>query len=188
MPKRTREQQDKHNENRRKVKKEGKKATLCMKYIGIKYPKIYDEVNKLHDIIRALYPGKRDLSTTPEFTRCVQDENVKNNMLQPILEIPLLSKQTTSTIKETTQNDKVEEIPLTIDATDEEIETMIAELREDPDLVSFFNDFHFEEITVETTVETSSLTTQIDQIIDEEFKTLGENFPDIIDNEDQLLW
>ena len=109
-------------------------------------------------------------------------------MLQPILEIPLLSKQTTSTIKETTQNDKVEEIPLTIDATDEEIETMIAELREDPDLVSFFNDFHFEEITVETTVETSSLTTQIDQIIDEEFKTLGENFPDIIDNEDQLLW
>ena len=28
MPKRTREQQDKHNENRRKVKKEGKKSHL----------------------------------------------------------------------------------------------------------------------------------------------------------------
>ena len=166
-----------------------------MKYIGIKYPKIYDEANKLHDIISSLYPGKRDLAATPEFTRCVQDENVKNNMLHPILEIPLLSKQTTSTIKETTQTDKVEEIPLTIDATDEEIQTMIAELREDPDLLSFFNDFHFEETTAETTVETtvetttetSSLTTEIDQIIQEEFKTLGENFPDIIDNEDQLF-
>ena len=67
MPKRTREQQDLHNLNRRKLKKEGKKAIACMKYIGIRYPEIHTEASKLYDSVYVLYPGKRDLLETPEF-------------------------------------------------------------------------------------------------------------------------
>ena len=170
-----------------------------MKYIAIKHPEIYTDACKLYDLISALYPGKRDLTATPEFKRCVENENIKNSMLQPILEIPLMPKQisatttttttTTTTSKEMTQT---EEIPLAIHVADEEIEKMIADLREDPDLMSILNDFHLQEITVETTVETtaetSSFASEIDQMIQEEFNALGRDLPDIMDNEDELFW
>ena len=209
MPKRTRQQQDKHNENRRKVKKEGKKSIVCMQYIGIKYPKIYAEACKLHDYISAVYPGKRDLTRTPEFKRCTEDESVKNSMLQPMLQIPLMPKQihstlTTTTSKEMpqTQSNQTEEIPPVIDVDDQEIQKMIAELRQDPDLTSIFKDFELpsDDIPVETIViETSttecvqqeeipsSFISEIDEII-QEFDALGENFPNIIDNDDQIFW
>ena len=190
MPKRTRQQQDKHNENRRNAKKEGKKAIVCMKYIAIKYPIIHEKVCKLYECINALYPEKRDLTKTPEFMRSTE-EAVNIDLLQPVLEIPLMTKQA-STSKEMPQNDTPEEIPSAIDVLDEEIQTIITELRQDPDLESIFNNFQMQEITVEntveTTVETSSFASDIDKIIQEEFNALGENFPDITDNEDHLFW
>ena len=212
MPKRTREQQDLHNLNRRKLSKEGKKAIVCMKYIGIKYPEICIEASKLYDAVYVLYPGKHDLTKTPEFKYATEGEARKINILQPILEIPLMSKTltTTTTSEETTQTDQTQEVPFAFDATNEEIEAMITELRQDPDLVSIFNDFQFPEITVETeivqtqlpettaettvetdvetTMETSFQISEIDRIIQEEFNALGEDLPDIFDNQDQLFW
>ena len=182
-----------------------------MKYIGIKYPKIYAEACKLHDYISAVYPGKRDLTTTPEFKHCTEDESVKNSMLQPMLQIPLMPKQIHSTLRTTTskempqtQSNQTEEIPPVIDVDDQEIQKMITELRQDPDLASIFNDFELP--AAYTTVETSttvmetsidecvqeeeipsSFVSEIDEII-QEFDALGENFPNIIDNDDQIFW
>ena len=207
MPKRTREQQDLHNLNRRKLKKEGKKAIVCMKYIGIRYPEIHTEASKLYDSVYVLYPGKRDLLETPEFKLATEGDDQKISMLQPILEIPLMSKTlaTTTTPEETTRTDQTQEVPFAFDATNEEIEAMITELRQDPDLVSIFNDFQFPEITVETQLpetsaettvetgvetitETSAQVSEIDRIIREEFMALGEDLPDIFDDQDELFW
>ena len=200
MPKRTREQQDLHNLNRRKLSKEGKKAIVCMKYIGIRYPEIHTEASKLYDSVYVLYPGKHDLLKTPEFKLATEGEGQKISMLQPILEIPLMSKTlaTTTTPEETTRTDQTQEVPFAFDATNEEIEAMIAELRQDPDLVSIFNDFQFPEITVETEIvqtqlpetimETPAQVSEIDRIIREEFMALGEDLPDIFDDQNELFW
>ena len=224
MPKRTREQQDLHNLNRRKLKKEGKKAIVCMKYIEIRYPEIHTEASKLYDSVYVLYPGKRDLLETPEFKFATEGDDKKISMLQPILEIPLMSKTlaTTTTPEETTRTDQTQEVPFSFDATNEEIQAMITELRQDPDLVSMFNDFQFPEITVETQLpettaettvetgvetqllettaettvetgvetitETSAQISEIDRIIREEFMALGDDLPDIFDDQNELFW
>ena len=196
MPKRTRQQQDLHNEARRKLKKDGKKAIFGMKYIELKHPGIHNDVFKLYDLLATLYPGKRDLTQTPEFKKCVENENIKNTMLQPVLEIPLMTNQTPTTITTAPQETtRTEEIPLQLALPDEEIDKMINDLREDPDLMSFFKDFQLNEITVETekttaetTPETSPYAAEIDQIIQDEFKALGADLPDITDNNDELLW
>ena len=184
-----------------------------MKYVEIKYPKIYEEVSKLHHYINQVYPGKRDLTRTHVFKRCIEDQSGKNSTfnLEPLLQIPLIPKQirptTTTTTKEMPQvlSNQTEEIPPVIDVHQEEIEKIIAELREDPDLTSIFNDFELP--AAYTTVETSttvmetsidecvqeeeipsSFVSEIDEIIqDIEFDALGQNFPDISDD-DEIFW
>ena len=219
MPKRTRQQQDRHNETRRKLKKDGKKAIFGMKYIKLKHPEIHDDAFKLYDFLVTLYPGKRDLTQTPGFKKYMENENIKNTMLQPVLdqtpgfkkymenenikntmlqpvlEIPLTAIQTPTTITVPKETTRTEEIPLQLPLSDEETDKMINDLRQDPDLMSFFKDFQLNEITVETektttetTPETSTYAAEIDQIIQDEFKALGNDLPDITDNNDELLW
>ena len=112
---------------------------------------------------------------------------------------------TTTTPEETTRTDQTQEVPFSFDATNEEIQAMITELRQDPDLVSMFNDFQFPEITVETQLpettaettvetgvetitETSAQVSEIDRIIREEFMALGDDLPDIFDDHNELFW
>ena len=82
MPKRTRQQQDLHNEARRKLKKDGKKAIFGMKYIELKHPGIHNDAFKLYDLLAALYPGKRDLTQTPEFKKCVRPCSLTQKVVQ----------------------------------------------------------------------------------------------------------
>ena len=176
-----------------------------MKYIKIKYPKTHDEACKLYAFINELYPSKHDLTKTPEFIKCTENGIVRNTMLQPMLEIPLMSTrplpatttsegippQSVETQEISSQTVETQEIPFTYNATDEEIQTMIDELRQDPELESIFDDFRMLETTVRTevknTVETTAFPSEIDQIIREEFKALGEDLPDIYDNQDELF-
>ena len=173
MP-RTRQQQDAHNERRRIVKREGRKATVCMKYIKAKHPAIHQEACGFFDMINERYPGKRDLTTTHEF-KLIK----KQRMVEPHLNIPLIpnSAITTTTNDATT----TEEIPLVnIDSFEsEEIEKIIAELREDPDLATVFDDIELPPVSAYTTVEA----TQDDEMYDAEFQldfeALGLGLPDI---------
>ena len=205
MP-RTREQQDAHNERRRVVKQEGRKAITCMKYVYEKYPDIYQEACGFFDMLNERYPGKRDLSRTYEFKQLghKQESVKKTTMLEPQLEIHLIPNNTTPT---------TEEIPLiNFDSLEnEEIQKIIAELREDPDLAAVFDDFELPPASDYTIMETStgesiqeeeipSLDQEIDQIIqglqqdqelssifnDMEFNAVGEDLPDISD--DETFW
>ena len=217
MPKRTREQQHKHNESRRNQMKKAKKAMFAMEYMKIKHPEIHEEACKIYDFIHAVYPNKHDLTKTPEFVKITQNGLVRNtilqsngrkrnNVLQPVLEIPLM--HTTPTTATTTmpeaippQNGETQEtssqivetveMPPTYNTLDQEIEAVIDDLRTDPDLQSIFDDFQVLETTIKTAVntpmETTHLPSQIDQIIEEEFKRLGEDLPDLHDKPDELF-
>ena len=215
MPKRTRQQQDKHNENRTLIKKEGRKAIMCMKYIKVKYPNIHDEACDFFDLVNKRYPGKRDLTRTYEFSQ-IKDQHVqKNTMLEPELKIELIPNNITPE----------EDILQVFNMESEEINKIIEELRKDPNLASAFDDVYtacetttVEEmppivdnvkayITCETTTEEempplADESQKIDQIIQEihqdpelsplfhemeEFNALGENFPDISDD-DEIFW
>ena len=225
MPKRTRDQQNKHNEARRNMMKKGKKAIFAMEYLKIKYPEIHEDACNIYDFIREMYPNKHDITKTPEFVKTIQNGLVRdiilqsnrrkrNNVLQPVLEIPLLPTTpatATTTMPEAIppQNGETQEtssqiietveMPPTYNTTDEEIEAIINDLRTDSDLQTIFDDFQVLETTVtagvktpmETThlasQETTPLSSQIDQIIQEEFKRLGEDLPDLHDRSDELF-
>ena len=203
MPKRTRAQQDLHNARRRIVKQEGRKAIVCMKYMKAKYENIYEEVCEFFDKVDQRYPGKRDLTKTYEFYK-LKDQpktTTTTTMLEPHLKIPLMPNNTVT----------IEEIPPVISFQDAEIEKIIKELRQDPDLASVFNDFELPPASDYTIMETStgesiqeeeisSLDQEIDQIIqglqqdqelssifnDTEFNAVGEDLPDISD--DETFW
>ena len=200
MPKRNKDQQERHNEARRKLKKAGKKAIFCMQYVQTKQPKLLEDATKLYDYLIELYPGKHDLTKTAIYKKCMENqatinttlqyvmenENTnKNTVLQPVLKIPLVSLQTppSSTPNETTHTEEMPpQLPL---LTDEETNNLIKDLTQDPDLMSFFEDVQVDEITVETEKSPAS---EIDQIIQDEFNALGADLPDIMESEDELLW
>ena len=211
---RTREQQDRHNENRRNMMKEARKSIFAMKYIKIKHPETYNEACNLYAFMNELYPSRRDLTKTQEFVKCTENGIVRNTILQPQLRIPLMPtrslpattseaipSQPVETQEISPQTVETQEIPFNYDATDEEIQTMLAELRQDPELGSIFDDFRLLETTVRTevntlkttvrtevnTVETTAFSSEIDQIIRDEFMALGEDLPDIYDNQDELF-
>ena len=194
MPKRTRQQQDRHNERRRMIKQEGRKSIFCMEYIKRKYPKIHQEVCKIYTYVNHTYPGKRDLTKTPEFNNCLKGqlaENITTTTLEPVLQISLIPSQTisttTTTIEEmppvipshqavsTTITTTTEEIPpvITTDesplvATDfetQEIRKIIDELRQDPDLATVFDDI------------------QLPDDFQMDFQSLGQDLPELIDQE-----
>ena len=171
MP-RTREQQDAHNERRRIVKREGRKAIACMKYIKAKYPDIHQEACGFFDMVNERYPGKRDLSTTYEF------KHIKNpRMLEVQLEIPLIPSNLDNTNTVTT----TEEIPLiNFDSLEnEEIQKIITELREDPDLASVFDDIELPPVSAYTTVESTQDEEMYGTDLQLDFEALGQDLPDI---------
>ena len=156
MP-RTRIQQDMHNERRRQTKKDGRKAIFCMKYIQLRYPQIHNEVCEFFTVVNQRYPGKRDLSKTYEFNHLKDQPGlVKNTMLlEPHLEIPLIPNNAVST-PTTTPTTTEEEIPPFVDMESEEIDKIINELRQDPDLASVFDDIELQSVSAYTTIETTA--------------------------------
>ena len=163
MP-RTRVQQDQHNERRRLVKQEGRKAIFCKRYIHAKYPEIHDEACEFFDKVNERYPGKRDLCKTHEFKSLKESPGLVE--LEPHLRIPLMPNNTILTPTTTTTE---EEIPPVIDSEEmesEEIKKIIDELRQDPDLASIFND-----------IELPPVSAYLDLQLD--FQALGEDLPEL---------
>ena len=192
---RTREQQDAHNRRRREIKELGRQGIFTVKYLEIIHPEIYNEVSKFHGELREKYPKKLNLTRTYEFKQ-MGNKPIKNIIkLEPVLNISLLPTDNQAT----TCNIEVTEAPLVnmeiLEA--DEIEKIIQELRNDPDLMNTFNDITIEdpvdEITVETTpAETSSPidNEEIDKIVTEiyqdaefmkAFDHLGEDLPELND-------
>ena len=189
MP-RSRTQQDQHNERRRRVKQEGRKATFCIRYMLAKYPDIHgihEEACEFFTVINTKYPGKRDLTKTHEFKQ-LKDEQVlvKNTMLEPQLEIQLMSNNAAVKPTNHTTTTQEEEIPpVSIDSMEsEEVERIIDELRQDLDLASVFNDFELPPVSAYTTCE-STLEELYDMDLQIDFNTLGEDLPEL---DEEIDW
>ena len=171
MPKRTRIQQDQHNQRRRLIKQEGRKAIFCMKYMESKYPKIHEEACKFYTNVNERYPGKRDLTKTYEFKKCLKDQPGENTtpMLEPQLEISLIPREAVSTTT-------TEEIPpVVVDFESEEIRKIIDELRQDPDLASVFDDIELPSVSEFTQEGGTPLLDDLQL----DFQALGEDLPEL---------
>ena len=201
MPKRDREQQDKHNAARRKLKQAGRKAIFCMEHIKTTHPNIVKEASKVYDYLQELYPTKHDLTKTEIYRNCLKNKPTVSNVsqhatdkgskLEPVLNIPLM-QISTSASGISTETVHVEEIPAQLPIlTDEETSKLIRELQDDPDLQHFFRDEPANQVTVSTSTngtEPKTLEEEIDRVIREEFEALGTDLPDIEDyRNDELL-
>ena len=159
------------------VKQEGRKAIVCLKYIKAKYENIYEEVCEFFDNVDRKYPGKRDLTKTYEFYK-LKDQpktttTTTTTMLEPHLKIPLMPNNTVT----------IEEIPPVISFQDSEIEKIIKELRQDPDLASVFNNFELPPASDYTIMETSTG----ESIQEEEISSLDQESLSLDQEIDQII-
>ena len=67
MPKRTRAEQDRYNEQRRRNKLKTRQALFTSEYVQAKYFDIYKEATVFYNALNSLYPAKHDLRKTGEF-------------------------------------------------------------------------------------------------------------------------
>ena len=183
MPRRNEEQRIKRNETRRNLKKLSRKAIFCLDHLQITHPDIHKEATDLYDFINSIYPHKHNLTKTALYRKTIQNTNVKRQAInhaamrrntsqsrevQPRLEIPLMPSTTTT-------RDQPEE-------ADQEIQSIIADLQQDPDLKSFFNEME----VCGSEVPAKTLEEEIDAIIQAEFQSLRAEFQDLT-NGDELL-
>ena len=224
MPKRDRQQLDKRNASRRKQKKLGRKGIFYMEHLQNIHPNIFTEVGELYEYLNTIYPKKHSLIKTQLYLKCIQDKNIKDKTIKytakcgnqtgeirPVLRIPLIQMPSTSTItRETPQQTAVPVVETTLpqlpqlpSLTDEEINRLLKDLQQDPDLRDFFQEDHsndavvrslgpdFEQVIpiqkVEEEVGPEILEGEIDRIIHEEFERLGTDLPDLTNVDNELL-
>ena len=224
MPKRDRQQLDKRNASRRKQKKLGRKGIFYMEHLQNIHPNIFTEVGELYEYLNTIYPKKHSLTKTQLYLKCIQDKNIKDKTIKytakrgnqtgeirPVLRIPLIQMPSTSTItRETPQQTAVPVVETTLpqlpqlpNLTDQEINRLLKELQQDPDLRDFFQEDHsndavvrslgpdFEQVIpiqkVEEEVGPEILEGEIDRIIREEFEQLGTDLPDLTNVDNELL-
>ena len=181
MPKRNRDQQDKHNESRRRITAYGKKAIFSVQYIKTKQPELVEEAGKIYDFLFEFYPRKHDLAKTDMYKQCMNNNALKKRILaasptvrntsegielQPVLNIPLLQIPTSSTSTPLPdQTTTVEEIPASSTSTPLPDQTTIVE-----------------EIPSETPILTDEETTTLIRDLQQD-PDLMEYFQDVLMNE-----
>ena len=205
MPKRTRDQQNKHNEARRNFIKKGKKAIFCVEHIKSIHPNIVKEASEIYDYLYEFYPNKRDLTKTEIYQRELKNKstasigsqratggNKQVNQIEPVLTIPLLQTPLQPALSISTETARVEEIlPQIPVLTDEETDELVLELQNDPDLLYFFKDEPINQVTLPSGkspegTEPKTMEEEIDRIIRAEFALLGTDLPDIVFKDDEL--
>ena len=191
MSKRTPEQQARHNQRRREMKQQGREGIFTVKYLQVMHPQIYQEVNDFYKQLREKYPKRLNHINTKEFKELEKKAVKKTINLEAQLNICLMPSQNNeATI--------TEDPPVAMeDLQPGEIEKLIQELRDDPNLMYAFNDITMCETTVETegSLPIRTPDQEIDNIVTElyndaefieAFTHLGEDLPEINDN--NMLW
>ena len=198
MPKRNQEQRIKRNETRRNLKKLSRKAIFCMQHLQNIQPDIYKQASGLYDYLNDLYPHKHNLTKTVVYQKAIQKTNVKEQALKHApgnrnigqsrelhlkLEIPLMASTTATTSQEqtiTTTTD-LEKPPCEI--SPEEIDTIIKDLQQEPDLQSFFNEI---EVDASEAIQ-KSLEEEIDAIIQMEFEAISAELQQLTNSNYELM-
>ena len=196
MPKRDEQQRQKRNETRRKLKKLSRKAIFCLQHSRITQPDVYKEATDLYEYLNALYPNKHDLTRTQIYQKSLESKTVKeqvrkhakqctntnqNREVKPLLEIALMPQ---TTKKETLQEQATDVGMQLPTLTIEEMDTLVKDLQEDPDLKHFFNVQFNTELGGS---KSKTIEEEIDEIIQQEFEALGAELADLTNVDDELM-
>ena len=186
MPRRNREQNLKRNETRRNNSKRNRKAVFCLNHLKNTQPEIYKQSIELYEYMNHIYPNKHNLTKTMLYQKIMQNRNVplstsirQNLEVIPKLEIPLMSIR--DQVKEIPQQ-KHQSVVTTITTQQptvpsEELEALILDLQQEPDIQSFFN-----EIDVDShESRPKTLEEEIDDIINAEFQALDIELQNLLD-------
>ena len=196
MPKRNEQQRQKRNETRRNLKKLSRKAIFCFQHIRITQPAVYKEATDLYEYLNALYPNKHDLTRTQIYQKSLESKTVKeqvrkhakqctntnqNREVKPLLEIALMPQ---TTKKETLQEQATGVGMQLPTLTTEEMDTLVKDLQEDPNLKHFFNVQFNTELGGS---KSKTIEEEIDEIIQQEFEALGAELADLTNVDDELM-
>ena len=176
MPRRNQEQKLKRNETRRNASKLNRKAVFCLNHLRNTRPEMYKEATELYEYINTIYPNKHNLTKTMLYQKTIQNRNValRTNTRQtrevtPKIEIPLIT--TRDQVKEIPQQKQQPAVTTTTQlptVSSEEIEAIIRDLQQEPDMQSIFN-----EIDVDShESRPKTLEEEIDAIIQAEFQAM----------------
>ena len=179
MPRRTQDQKLKRNATRRDNSKRNRKAVFCLNHLRITRPEIYEEAMELYEHINAIYPCKHDLTQTMLYRKTIEGGNVplrtstrtSKREVIPRLEIPLIAMQ--DQVEVPRQN---HQSVITSTVSSEEIESIMKDLQQDPDLQNFFNEI----AVVSDESGPKTLEEEIDSIIMAEFQRLDMELQDLI--------
>ena len=196
MPKRNEEQRQKRNETRPKLKKLSRKAIFCLQHSRITQPDVYKEASDLYEFLNSLYPNKHDLTRTQIYQKSLESKTVKeqvrkhakqctntnqNREVKPLLEIALMPQ---TTKKETLQEQATDVGMQLPTLTTEEMDTLLKDLQEDPNLKHFFNVQFNTELGGS---KSKTIEEEIDEIIQQEFEALGAELADLTNVDDELM-
>ena len=196
MPKRNEQQRQKRNETRRNLKKLSRKAIFCLQHSRITQPDVYKEATDLYQYLNALYPNKHDLTRTQIYQKSLESKTVKEQVrkhakqctntnqtreVKPLLEIALMPQ----TSKKETLQEQATDVGMQLPTlTTEEMDTLVKDLQEEPDLKHFFNVQFNTEIGGS---KSKTMEEEIDEIIQREFEALGAELADLTNVDDELM-
>ena len=187
MPKRTKDQTIKRNATRRENSIRNRKAVFCLNHLKITKPEIYNQAVGLYEHVNSFYPTKHDLTRTVLYQKIINGEYVtlrtdNYNVQAPTSTSTATIDRTASTSTATTaRKSHIEVFPILEipfievpqqepldDISSDEIEILMNDLQQDPDLENFFN-----EVDVSSgESEPKTLGEEIDNIINAEFQKL----------------
>ena len=198
MPKRTKDQMIKRNAKRRENSIRNRKAVFCLKHLRRTKPEIYNEAVGLYEHINLFYPTKHDLARTTIYQKFINGEyvpfrtdnyNVQAPTSTSTATIDRTASTSTATIDRTAststattaRKSHIEVFPMLEipfievpqqehldDLSSNEIEFLMNDLQQDPDLEKFFN----EVVVSSSESEPKTLEEEIDNIINAEFQKL----------------
>ena len=104
MPKRTREQQEQYNEQRRRNKSKSRQALFVSEYVQSKYFDVYSEACTFFNALNAMYATKYDLRKTGEFRQwkaCINGEASQGRKGTPMRYLDIQNVPQMSTFTQT---------------------------------------------------------------------------------------
>ena len=104
MPKRTREQQEQYNEQRRRNKSKSRQALFVSEYVQNKYFDVYSEACTFFNALNAMYATKYDLRKTGEFRQwkaCINGEASQGRKGTPMRYLDIQNVPQMSTFTQT---------------------------------------------------------------------------------------
>ena len=145
---------ERENELRRVETKRRRVEKVLIGYVKAIHPGIYDEAHLYYSSLDATYQNKKDLTKTPEFRSLIKNKVPRTDNFE--LKIELMeqgtipetpapaAKTTPAPAAETTPAPAAETTAALLPLDDDTLEQLIADLRQDPVILDFFDNIEHE--------------------------------------------